>query len=277
MDDKIKKRAKKVVDAGMNIPLANLTEAIDTNEKLDALLSKDIIIPPIPEEIEITLEGVEYIKGDKGDTSEYPAEVSINNLPEVQKVEVINFPEQKAPVVKVEASKAPVVNVEAPIVNVDTEEVVAELKNISDILSRPEEYKEDVDFQKLFDELGEKIAKLKISGGLAGAGSLVGVESNTKGVAPLSGSSANGTRDLTSANTWYAVPSTVPSAPYTLVVTQENATGTIRWGFDNTGTPSATNGNQAPSQLTVRLSAGQVVYYASSTAGDDVCWTTKII
>lgn len=100
---------------------------------------------------------------------------------------------------------------------------------------------------------------------------------NSSGIAPLSSSSANGTVDLTSADTWYAVPSTIPNANYILVVTQENATGTIRWGFDNTGTPSATNGNQAPSQLTVRLSAGQVVYYASSTAGDDVNWTTKII
>jgi len=72
MDDKTKKRARKVVDAGMNIPLANLTESIETNEKLDALLSKEIVIPPLPEEIEITLEGVEYIKGEKGEASEYP-------------------------------------------------------------------------------------------------------------------------------------------------------------------------------------------------------------
>lgn len=97
------------------------------------------------------------------------------------------------------------------------------------------------------------------------------------GLSVLGGTSTNGTRDLTSANTWYAVPSTVPTQPYILVVTQENAVGTIRFGFDNTGTPSATNGNQAPSQLTVRLAANQVVYYASSTAGDDVNWTAKVI
>lgn len=100
---------------------------------------------------------------------------------------------------------------------------------------------------------------------------------NTTGISPLSGSSTNGTRDLTSANTWYAVPSTVPTTPYILVVTQENASGTVRWGFDNTGTPSTTNGNQAPNELRVRLAANQVVYYASSTAGDDVNWTCKVI
>lgn len=93
----------------------------------------------------------------------------------------------------------------------------------------------------------------------------------------FAGASANGTRDLTSANTWYAVPSTVPTSPYILVATVENSVGTVRFAFDNTGTPSSTNGNQAPSQLTVRLAANQVIYYASSSAGDDVNWTTKVI
>lgn len=101
-------------------------------------------------------------------------------------------------------------------------------------------------------------------------------EGSVKGVAPLSGASANGTRDLTSANTWYAVPSTVPTSPYVLFVSIETAVGTIRWGFDNTGTPSATNGLvDMPDGL--KLAANQVIYMASSTAGDDVNWTTKII
>lgn len=102
-------------------------------------------------------------------------------------------------------------------------------------------------------------------------------EESVKGIAPLSGAGANGTRELTSANTWYSVPSTVPASPYVLVVTQEVASGTIRFGFDNTDTPSATNGNQAPAQLTLKLAASQVVYFASSTALDDVNWSTKVI
>lgn len=174
MDEFTKKRAKKVVDAGMNIPLAELTEAIQTNEKLDALLSKDF-----PEEIEISLEGVEYIKGEKGDSSEYPQEISISNLPELQKVEVVNFPEQKAPVVNIEASKAPVVNVEAPIVEMNNEEVVAELKNISEILSKEEiegidrteivdEKGKTVDFKKLFESLAERIGNIRVGGGWSG-------------------------------------------------------------------------------------------------------------
>ena len=262
----IKKRAQKVVDAGMNIPLAQLTESITTNDKLDALLSKeDIVIPEYPE------------------FPEHPTEIAINNLPEIQKVEVLNFPEQKAPVVNIEA---PVVNVEAPIVEMNNDEVVVELKNISQILSKEEiesiektEIVDDkgksVNFKSLFDTLAERIGNLKIGGG----GSALSNTDSAKldGIKPLSGDSNNGQVELTSANTWYAVPSTVPSASYVLVVTQENATGTIRWGFDNTGTPSATNGNQAPNELTVKLAAGQVVYYASSTAGDDVNFTTKII
>lgn len=89
MDDELKlKRARKVVDNGTGpfaVPLAQLTESIITNDKLDALLNKDF-----PEEIEIFLEGVESVKGEKGDPSEYPQEISVSNLPEVQKVEVVN-------------------------------------------------------------------------------------------------------------------------------------------------------------------------------------------
>lgn len=94
---------------------------------------------------------------------------------------------------------------------------------------------------------------------------------------PPSGSGTNGTRDLTSADTWYAVPSTVPTSDYVLVVAIENSVGTIRWGYSNSGTPSATNGLQAPSMLTLRLAANQSIYFASSSAGDDVNWTTKVI
>lgn len=66
-DNSIVRRAKKVVDAGMNIPLAQLTENILTNDKLDELIAKES--PEIPE---------------------YPTEIAVNNLPEVQKVEVVN-------------------------------------------------------------------------------------------------------------------------------------------------------------------------------------------
>lgn len=77
-DNSIVRRAKKVVDAGMNIPLAQLTESIHLNDKLDALLSKeDIVIPEYPE------------------FPEHPTEIAINNLPEVQKVEITNLPKEK--------------------------------------------------------------------------------------------------------------------------------------------------------------------------------------
>lgn len=91
------------------------------------------------------------------------------------------------------------------------------------------------------------------------------------------GASANGTRDLTSANTWYAVPSTVPTSKYLLVVAFENSLGTIRLGYSNSGTPTSTNGIQPNTEEQFVLEAGEVVYYASSSAGDDVNWTTKII
>lgn len=96
-------------------------------------------------------------------------------------------------------------------------------------------------------------------------------------MAGIRGTSTNGTRALTLADTWYSVPSTVPTVDYILVVSIENSAGTIRWGFSNAGTPSATNGNLAPGHLDIRLAANQTIYFASSTAGDDVNWVTKEI
>lgn len=93
----------------------------------------------------------------------------------------------------------------------------------------------------------------------------------------LSGASVSGSVTLSSANTWYAVPSTVPTSPYALVVTIEVSSGTLRWSFIDGTTPSASFGNQAPYQLTIHLGAGEVIYFASSIAADQVNWTTKVI
>ena len=220
-----------------------------------------------------------------------------------EKVEVTNFPKERelvvpAPIVNVPAPivnlQSPKVEVAAPNVTVDNTQVAIEVAKLGTPLEKIliEVTREDGKIEKvqLVDEKGKPVNFSPIvnvhpregygGGGTTGGGltrgELIGVINSTS-IAPLSGTTANGTRDLTSANTWYAVPSTVPASPYILVATIENSVGTVRFGFDNTGTPSATNGNQAPSQLTIRLAANQVIYYASSTAGDDVNWTTKII
>ena len=94
----------------------------------------------------------------------------------------------------------------------------------------------------------------------------------------MAGAGAVGTKALAVADTWYAVPSTVPAANFVLVVSKENALGTIRWAFTNTGTPSVTNGNKMSSDdIIFELASGQVVYCASTVAGDDINWTTKIM
>lgn len=94
----------------------------------------------------------------------------------------------------------------------------------------------------------------------------------------LSGAGVAGTLALTSGNTWYAVPTTVPTSDYVLVISKENAAGTVRWSFANVSAPSATYGNQlATNDVILELAGGEVVYVGSSTAGDDVNWTTKVI
>lgn len=77
-------RARKVVDHGTGphaIPLAQLTESILLNEKIDTLTEtiNSIELPEYPE-IEIP---------------EYPTEITVSNLPEVQKVELVNPPKDK--------------------------------------------------------------------------------------------------------------------------------------------------------------------------------------
>ena len=87
---------------------------------------------------------------------------------------------------------------------------------------------------------------------------------------PPQGSSGDGTIALVSADTWYAVPDSAPTEDYTIVVSLENADGTIRWSFDGGGAPSVTNGNLAPNHLAINMGANKTLYFGSSTAGDDV-------
>lgn len=84
----IKRRAKKIVDSGAlsqnSIPLATLTETIIVNDNLEALTEAIKSIPSvvIPESVEIS------------NLQEYPSEMAISNLPEVQRVEIVNHQEK---------------------------------------------------------------------------------------------------------------------------------------------------------------------------------------
>ena len=95
----------------------------------------------------------------------------------------------------------------------------------------------------------------------------------------LSGLTTDGSRALSLANTWYAIPSaSVPTSDYILVVSKETSVGIIRWSFDNGGTPSASNGNKMMSDdIIIELDGTEVVYFGSSSAGDVVNFTTKEI
>lgn len=161
-DDSIRelarKTAKSIVDHG-SIPMATLKESIKLQDKVDELLAKEIEFPeqePFPE------------------IPEFPSEIAVTNLPEVQKVEVLNFPETQAPVVNISPQ---VVNVEAPVVNVNQEEVVDELVKIAALLSKDEAKEEAsgqtqitdqkgsiIDFKDLFKKLGEQIGSIRPGG-----------------------------------------------------------------------------------------------------------------
>jgi len=145
-----KKTAKSIVDHG-SVPMATLKESIILQEKVDELLAKendvqDTVKAKAGRQLVIELPAQETVE-----IPEFPTDISINNLPEVQMVEVLNFPEQKAPVVNV---KAPIVNVDAPIINLDNEEVKDELIKANDTLTKIEE--------ALTKEEEEKIEKVTL-------------------------------------------------------------------------------------------------------------------
>lgn len=123
-DDSIRELAKKtarsIVDHG-SVPLATLKESIILQEKVDELLSKEIEFPEIPE---------------------YPTEITVNNLPEVQKVEITNLPEEK-----------------------DDKEQVALLKEIAKELKKKEQYAYDIEIDPA---LKEQLRGDKGDGGIDG-------------------------------------------------------------------------------------------------------------
>lgn len=116
-------RARKVVDNGTGpfaIPLAQLTESILLNEKLDQLLSKEA--PEMPEYPEIEI-------------PEFPSEITVANLPEIQKVEITNLPKDK-----------------------DDKEQLKLLKQIAEELKKKEQYDYDIEIDATLKEQlkGEK-------------------------------------------------------------------------------------------------------------------------
>lgn len=104
-------RARKVVDHGTGphaIPLAQLTESILLNESLNNLTKAvEAIELPEPQEIEIP---------------EYPTELAISNLPEIQRVEIVNPPKDK-----------------------DDKEQLKLLKQIAEELKKKEQYAYDIE------------------------------------------------------------------------------------------------------------------------------------
>lgn len=88
-----------------------------------------------------------------------------------------------------------------------------------------------------------------------------------------SGSATDGQVDLTLADTWYPVPASAPIKEYTIICSLETSAGTVRFSFDNNGSPSTTNGNKAPTNLAVKMGANKTLYFGSTAAGDDVNYT----
>lgn len=116
LPDELKmRRARKIVDSGMSTPLAHLDVAMETNDRLEELTQaiKDIPQVEIPETV----------------IPEYPTSIEINNLPEIQKVELVNPPKEK-----------------------DDKEQLKLLKQIADEIKKKEEYAYDIEIDSVLKE-----------------------------------------------------------------------------------------------------------------------------
>lgn len=116
LPDELKmRRARKIVDSGMSTPLAHLDVAMETNDRLEELTQaiKDIPQVEIPETV----------------IPEYPTSIEVSNLPEIQKVELVNPPKEK-----------------------DDKEQLKLLKQIADEIKKKEEYAYDIEIDSVLKE-----------------------------------------------------------------------------------------------------------------------------
>lgn len=206
-------------------------------------------------------------------------------IPEI-KIPKIEVPEVKIPPIKIPEIKMPHIKVpklEVKIPEIKIPKIEVKMPDKIEVKGKVELDKIDRDNPLpviLTDEDGnfyKAILQAISSGGGKGIGAL---KTDSEGHLQIDvmadfpkGSGSVGTIALAVVDTWYSVPATAPSKDYTLMVSLENATGTVRFAYVNTGTPSTTNGNQAPNHLAVNLGAGKALYFGSSTAGDDVNFT----
>lgn len=190
-DDPKVRRAKKVVDAGMNIPLAQLQEGIETVDAVKEV-SKNILELNENLTSKIVSEGQIAIEIEKDDFEEYMSSVSLSNGEvleevlsklnelvekdkEIQKVEIVNHKEKDDSEIrqflkkiseKELSVKAPIVNVDAPIVELNNEETNKILSQIEENTRKTE----DLDRVVLVDTKGKPInfnlePKVVVSGG----------------------------------------------------------------------------------------------------------------
>lgn len=201
-----------------------------------------------------------------------PAEIPKIEVPKAQidvKIPEINVPKPEVtvnvPPIKIPKIIAPEVKI--PTINVPTPELTVDFPNYMRTILDETDMKHPLPVI-LTDGTGKPYTAM--GGQSAKVPSVFTLK-------PLGGPDSDGTVALVSDGNWYAVPplGSIPTKPYTLVVSKENFSGTVRFSFNGGGSASATNGNRIPDHLAIDLAGGSNIYCGSSTAGDDVNWTTK--
>jgi len=194
------------------------------------------------------------------------AEKNKVEFPDVQKVEVTNFPEQKEPVVNVSVPevKVPNVNIPAPIVNIEAPQVTVEKPDLSDIAKGLADLSDK--FNQLvekpnteFDyERFEKIAKENKStykGGGIGPSKQYVMDEQGKSISPVgrdiicSGNSSTTPLDDTDVFTGDWVDTYGYTGVKVAVKTDQNGTYTVQWSPDGTNADSTLTRYYRTSQI----------------------------
>jgi hypothetical protein len=83
---------------------------------------------------------------------------------------------------------------------------------------------------------------------------------------------------ITLSTAWQAVPSSPPADDYVITFDKEDVEGTVRWSYDNTGTPGTAVGLQLRGNpASFQVEGGTSIYISSSDATDLINYTYKVI
>lgn len=169
--------------------------------------------------------------------------------------------------------------IEIPKTELDLKPVLEQIKQLGELIPDLSDYTKYGEFKVLLnpEQLDKLVKALNVSVSMSGGGGSKGTLLDPSIVQErgLSGTGVDTTITLTTLNTQYTVPASVPTTDYVLVLSNQSDTN-ILWGFQSSGTLGnlllATSG-----LASMRLAGGQVIYVRCASSDKVLNYSTKIV